>query len=114
MKWLALAGFWAMLAFAAHPEILRVDAVNDSEIVHKVMPPYPGDAADLRVSGVVKMALTVGVNGHVEQVKLVSGHPLLAPAAMHAARQWVFKPFLSDGQPVRALVRIEIPFQLPN
>ena len=103
-----------MLALAAHPEILRVESVNDSEIVHKVTPPYPGDAADLHVSGVVKMAVTVGVDGHVRQVKLISGHPLLAPAAMQAARQWVFKPFSNDGRPVRALVRIEIPFRLPN
>ncbi len=104
----------AALAFAAHTEILRVDSVNDSQIVKKVMPPYPGDAADLHITGVVKMTVTVGVDGHVEKVKLISGHPLLAPAAMSAVRQWVFKPFEDNGQPVRAIVRIEIPFTAPQ
>jgi periplasmic protein TonB len=109
-----MACLTAALAFAAHPEILRIDTVTDSQIVHKVMPPYPGDAADLHVTGVVKMTVMVGIDGHVRNVKLISGHPLLAPAAMQAARQWVFKPFEHDGQPARAMVRIEIPFPAAN
>lgn len=114
MKWFPMACLAAALAFAAHTAILRIDALNDSQVVHKVMPPYPGDAADLHITGVVKMTVTVGTTGRVENVKLISGHPLLAPAAMHAVRQWVFKPFAHDGQPVRAVVRIEIPFTAPN
>jgi periplasmic protein TonB len=114
MKWLALISFAAMLTFAANPEVMRVDSVADSQIVHKVTPSYPGDALDHRISGVVKMTVVIGVDGKVQQVRLISGHPLLAPAAMHAVRQWVFKPFQHDGIQVRAIAHIEVPFTLPN
>jgi periplasmic protein TonB len=114
MKWLALFSLAATLTFAANAPVLRLDTVEDSQIVHKVAPPYPGDAQDRHISGVVKLTVLIGTDGHVQQVKLVSGHPLLAPAAMHAVRQWVFKPFLQNGAPARALAHVEVPFTLPN
>ena len=112
MKWFALVSFAAMLTFAANPEILRVDSVNDSQIVHREMPGYP--SPDIHVKGVVKVRITIGTNGQVEQVRLISGHPLLAPAAMHAARQWVFKPFETNGHAVRAVTELDFPFAPPN
>lgn len=111
MKWLAAAFLSGILALAATP-IVRVDAVRDEQIVHKVLPPYPPDA---HVSGVVKLTVFVGVDGRVQNVKLISGHPLLTPAAIQAARRWQFKPFTGEnGEPVRALATIEIPFTAPR
>lgn len=114
MKWFALLLLAAALAFAAGPEILRVNAVSDAQILNKVTPPYPPDALDHHISGVVKMTVLIGADGHVQRVRLISGHPLLAPAAMTAVRRWVFKPFQDGDTPVRALANIEIPFTLPN
>jgi protein TonB len=51
-------------------------------------------------------------NGGVEELTLVSGHPMLAPAAIEAVKQWKYKPFLLNGQPVKVETQILVDFQL--
>jgi protein TonB len=100
------------IAMAAADGIVRIDSVPEDKIVRKVMPPYPPDARDAGVEGIVKVTVMIGVDGHVQGAHLVSGHPLLAPAALQAAKKWVFYPFERDGKPVRAVAQISIPFSL--
>jgi len=114
MKWMALASVVAMLALAADEHILRMPAVPDGSVVHREQPVYPPDALDHKVQGVVKIRVMIGTDGRVEGVHLISGHPLLAPAAVQAARRWVFKPIESNGKPIRVETQIEIPFTLPT
>jgi protein TonB len=93
--------------------LLRAGLVPESKIVLKVQPEYPPDAQDARIQGIVRVAVIVGKDGHVQDARLVSGHPLLAPAALQAVKKWVFDPFMRDGKPVRATAEVEVPFALP-
>lgn len=97
---------------AADVRLLRVPSMPESKIVTKVRPVYPGDAADLRIHGVVKMTVVIGTTGRVESARLLSGHPLLAPAALQAVRKWVFEPTEVQGKPARVATEIDIPFEL--
>ncbi len=107
---LALATF--SLARAEDVKLLRMNSMPESKIVHKVQPAYPLDAADLHIHGLVKVSVLIGTNGHVENTRLVSGHPLLAPAAMQAVRQWVFEPTEVQGKAVKVITQIAVPFDL--
>ena len=94
------------------PQVLRTPSMPDSMIVHKVLPAYPPDAIDHKIQGVVKIGLVIGKDGRVEKTRLISGHPLLAPTALQAVRQWVFQPSQMKGNPVRVITSVEIPFML--
>jgi TonB family protein len=110
----AAAGISFGISFAlpASGQILRAPSIAEKKLVTKVEPVYPLDAADHRIEGVVRIDVVVGKNGHIESARLISGHPLLAPAALQAVRQWVFEPTLADGKPVRVATEIDVPFAL--
>lgn len=108
----ALAAIF-LLAGADNAKFLRMPSVPESKILHRVQPAYPQDAIDAHVQGMVRVAITIGEDGHVELARRASGHPLLAPAALQAVRQWTFEPFQRDGKPIRVLTEIDIPFALP-
>lgn len=75
-------------------------------------PIYPPAAKSMRASGVVKVEVTVDENGQVAEVQKTSGPPLLQTAAKDAVRKWRFKPFMRDGQPVRATGFVNFNFSL--
>jgi protein TonB len=80
---------------------------------HKVQPVYPLQALPMRLSGNVILQATIGEKGKVDDVKVVSGPPLLTAAAIDAVRQWRYTPFLLDGKPVKMQKQITISFQAP-
>ncbi len=100
----------AAAALSASDAVLRVASVPDSKIVRKIQPEYPPDARDAHVQGVVRVRVFIDKTGKVQQARLISGHPLLAPAALQAARQWMFKPFEQDGKAVVAATVLEFSF----
>jgi len=114
VKWigvtLALSAF--SLAWGEDVKLLRMNPMPESKILHKVQPSYPQDAADRHIQGAVKVSVLIGADGHVENIRLVSGHPLLAPAALQAVRQWVFEPTQVQGNAVKVITQITIPFDL--
>ncbi len=81
--------------------------------VKNVMPEYPLLAKQARVQGTVTFVVRVGKDGNLQATNMVSGHPLLVPAASDALKQWVFRPWLVDGQPVEATFTIGMIFTLP-
>jgi TonB family protein len=107
---LALATF--SLAWAEDVKLLRLPSIPESKILKKVQPAYPLDAVDRHIQGVVKITVLIGTNGHVENIQLVSGHRLLAPAALQAVRQWVFEPTAVQGHAVKVVAPVSIPFDL--
>jgi TonB family protein len=109
--WIATAALsWSLIG--ADVRVLRVPSMPASKIVTKVQPVYPPDAADHGIQGVVKMTIYIGQDGRVENARLISGHPLLTPAARQAVRKWVFEPTLVEGKPVRVVTEVDIPFNL--
>ena len=80
---------------------------------HKVQPVYPLQAMPMRLSGTVKLQATIGESGRVQEIKIVSGPPLLTAAAIDAVRQWRYSPFLLDGKPVKMQKDITVMFRAP-
>lgn len=64
---------------------------------NKVEPQYPELARKMNISGTVKIQVTVAPNGSVKDAKIVGGHPLLAQAALDAAKKWRFEPAAADS-----------------
>ena len=75
-------------------------------------PVYPQVAKTMRTTGIVKVEVTVSETGDVTQVQKTSGPSLLQGAAKDAIRKWKFKPFVRDGQPVKAVGFVNFNFAL--
>jgi TonB family protein len=82
-------------------------------LIQRVEPEYPEDARLQRIQGDVVMDAIVAKDGNVREVKLVSGDSHLAAAAIGAVRQWRFKPYTLNGQPVEFQTRVVVKFALP-
>jgi len=83
-----------------------------AKLLRKVIPEYPALARAARISGIVRLIGTIGEDGTIRNLLLVSGHPLLARAAMEAVGQWIYKPTLLNGKPVEVIAPIEVTFSL--
>jgi TonB family protein len=92
---------------------IRVSAgLQVQKLIKHVDPDYPPLARQARIQGSVRFQVTIAPDGHVADVKLVSGHPLLAPAAQAAVSQWQFKPTTLNGVPVEVVTQVDVPFRL--
>jgi TonB family protein len=79
--------------------------------VSKTHPEYSPIAKQLRLAGAVEMEVTISEDGSVEDVKTLSGNPVLAKSAAAALKKWKFTPFQADGKPVKAVSTIAINFK---
>ena len=86
--------------------------VVEANLIHDVPPQYPPEAGRARIEGAVVLLATIGTDGSVKDVRIESGLPILAQAAIDAVRQWRYKPYLIDGEPVEVDSRITINFTL--
>lgn len=92
---------------------LRVGGyVRLAEPIHKVQPVYPEHARRARIQGVVVLQAVIDEEGKVAELRVISGHLLLVPAALEAVRQWRYSPTLLNGQPVSVATTISVSFQL--
>ncbi len=92
---------------------IRVSAgVQEAKIINKVAPVYPPLARQARIQGTVKLHAIIGTDGTIEQLEVVSGHPLLIRAATDAVKQWRYKPTLLEDQPVMVETYIDVIFGL--
>jgi TonB family protein len=97
----------------AIPQRVRVSqGVMQGLLVSRVQPEYPADARDQRVQGAVVLKVTLDKEGNVGNIQLINGHPLLAPAAIEAVKQWKYKPFLLDGVPLEVESQVTVNFTL--
>ena len=87
--------------------------VAEGSLLHRVEPEYPEEARQLRIQGAVVLEVRIGRDGAIQDVKLVSGQPLLAAAAIAAVKQWRFKPRMLKGQPVEMQTRVTLNFRMP-
>lgn len=100
-------------AYGATPQRIRVGSnVQKAKLVQQPAPVYPPLAMQARISGVVRMNVIIGKDGTVQNLTLVSGHPLLATSAMEAVKQWVYAPTLLNGQAVEVVTQVEVEFSL--
>ena len=86
--------------------------VMEKQIVHKVPPVYPEDAKRARIQGKVLLDAVIGKDGEVEQLKVISGPAPLQQSSLDAVRQWTYKPFLLNGEPVEVKTTITVNYTL--
>lgn len=86
--------------------------VKPPQILVRANPTYPPLAKAARISGVVKLEGVIARDGTVQQLRLLSGHPLLAQAALEAVARWRYTPTLLNGEPVEVIAPIEVNFLL--
>lgn len=86
--------------------------VQQANLIRKVTPMYPPLAKQARISGTVRFTAIIGRDGTIQNLQLVSGHPLLVPAAQEAVKQWVYRPTLLNGEPVEVITQIDVNFTL--
>ena len=92
---------------------MRIAArVAEANLIHDVPPQYPSEAGRTRIEGTVILMAVIGKDGTVKDVRVESGLPILAQAAIDAVKQWRYKPYLIDGEPVEVDSRITINFTL--
>jgi len=97
------------------PQRVRISqGVTRGLLVHRVEPSYPPLARAARVQGDVVLTAVISVSGDIENLQLVSGHPMLVPAAITAVKQWRYKPYLLNGQPVEVETTITVIFSLSS
>jgi len=84
----------------------------EAKLVKRVMPVYPPLARQARISGIVRLEGIISRSGQVINLQVVSGHPLLIPAAVEAVRQWMYHPTLLNGEPVEVIAPIQVNFTL--
>lgn len=99
----------------ATPKRVRVSqGVTTGLLIRKVEPFYPVIARNAHVQGQVILKAIINKEGHIQDLQLVSGHVLLAPSAIDAVKQWLYKPFLLNGEPVEVETTVTVTFQLQS
>jgi TonB family protein len=88
------------------------EKVAQQMALKKVEPVYPQVAKISRITGTVVMLAVIGKEGKITALQLISGHPLLAPAALKAVKEWNYRPYIFDGEPVEVQTTIEVHFTL--
>ena len=86
--------------------------VVEANLIHDATPQYPSEAGRSRIEGTVVLMAVIGTDGSVKDVHVESGLPIFAQAAIDAVKQWRYKPYLIDGEPVEVDSRITINFTL--
>ena len=97
----------------ATPQRVRVSqGVTQGLLLRKVQPAYPPLARQARIQGSVLLQAEISKDGSIENLHLISGHPMLAPAAIEAVKQWKYRPYILNGEPVEVDTQITVIFSL--
>ncbi len=80
----------------------------------KVPPVYPAEARQQRLQGAVVLAATIGTDGKVQDLQVISGNATLAASASDAVRQWTYRPYLLNGNPVQVKTTVTVNYNLAD
>jgi len=95
------------------PTVVRASqGVMQSRLVRRVEPVYPPKAREQHVQGTVVLRLLIDQQGNVVKAEKISGHDALVPAAVDAAKQWKYQPFILNGEPIAVDTTIDMKFAL--
>ena len=95
------------------PQQIQVPSgTSQGLLIYKVAPTYPPVAREARVQGTVVLQAVIGKDGTIQDLSVISGHPMLIPAAMDAVKQWRYKPYVLNGEPVLVQTTINVNFEL--
>ena len=83
-----------------------------AKLIRQPKPVYPPLAKQARIQGTVRFNAVIGKDGTIQNLTLVSGHPLLVPSAQDAVRQWLYQPTTLNGEAVEVVTQIDVNFTL--
>ncbi len=99
---------------ANSPSRIKVgENVQSANLIRRTQPQYPEEARNAGITGDVRLSIVIGRDGIIENVQLISGHPLLVQAALKAVETWLYKPTLLNGAPVEVATTVTVSFP-PN
>src|SRR5271157_22295 len=107
-----LAGQMAVPKVATPQRVRVSQGVSTGLLIKKVTPNYPQLAKQARIQGSVVLQAEISKDGTIQNLQLISGHPMLAPAAIEAVKQWRYKPYLLNGEPVAVETQVIVNFSL--
>ena len=97
------------------PQRIKIGgSVQQAKLVRQPHPVYPPLAKQARIQGTVKLSAIISKDGTIQKLEVISGHPLLVPAALEAVKQWVYQPTLLNGEPVEVVTQIDVNFTLSS
>jgi protein TonB len=88
--------------------------VSQGLLLKKVAPSYPQNALRMHIEGIVELMATISKNGDITHIKIISGNGQLTKAASDAVKQWKYKPYLLNGEPVEIQTQVTVNFKLPH
>jgi periplasmic protein TonB len=100
---------------AAPPPVashVRVSRIMEGNLIRRVQPEYPATAKLARVQGRVVLSAIISKDGRIENVQVLAGHPLLVQAAVEAVKQWRYRPYVLNDEPVEVETQITVNFSL--
>ena len=104
----------AINAQKAPQQTLKISqGVSEGMIVKKVQPVYPAQARQMRLEGKIELQANISQSGSITGIKQLSGDPILGRAAIDAVRQWKYKPYYLNGEPIEIQTQITVNFKLP-
>jgi protein TonB len=90
----------------------RVSHMMEGNLIRRVQPEYPALAKQARIQGTVVLRAVIDREGKIQDLQVVTGHPLLVHAALNAVRQWRYKPYYLNDQPVEVETQVTVNFSL--
>lgn len=99
----------------AHPTLVpRPSKAQESLLIRQIKPVYPQIARLARIEGTVEIQAVIARDGTIQHLEVLRGHPMLVQAAVEAVKQWRYRPFLLDGDPVEVETEITVHFNLSS
>jgi periplasmic protein TonB len=97
------------------PKRLRVSTgVSEGLLIQRVEPVYPIIAKRARIEGTVQLTAVISTDGTIENLRLISGHPMLVEAAMNAVKQWRYRPYILNGGPLEVETTVYVIFRMTS
>jgi protein TonB len=94
------------------PKRIRISSIELARLVHRVEPLYPPVAKLAHISGTVELTGVIATDGHIRELRALSGNPLLIAAALAAVSQWIYAPPILNGERVEVIAPITVNFRL--
>lgn len=90
----------------------RISHMMEGNLIYKVQPVYPPLARAARIQGAVHLRAIISRNGIIENLQAIDGHPMLIQAAIDAVRQWRYRPYILNDEPVEVETQVTVNFSL--
>lgn len=103
-----------VLPTAAAPmaRTFRTSNMLEGSLIRRVQPIYPSLARSARIQGSVVLFAVISKAGAIDNLRVLSGHPMLVPAAIEAVRQWRYRPYILNSEPIEVETQITVNFLL--